>query len=40
MPARLATPEATAARDAGLRYVTDELPGIARRRAGKGFSYR
>lgn len=40
MPAPLATPEATAARDAGLRYVTDELPGIARRRAGKGFSYR
>ncbi len=40
MPARLATPEATAARDAGLRYVTDELPGIARRRVGKGFSYR
>jgi DNA topoisomerase-1 len=40
MPARLATPEATAAREAGLRYVTDEQPGIARRRAGKGFSYR
>ncbi|MFL9583756.1 DNA topoisomerase IB [Stenotrophomonas sp. AB1(2024)] len=40
MPARLATPEATAARDAGLRYVSDEQPGLARRRAGKGFSYR
>jgi DNA topoisomerase IB len=40
MPARPATPEAAAARDAGLRYVTDEQPGIARRRAGKGFSYR
>jgi DNA topoisomerase IB len=40
MPARPATPEAAAARDAGLRYVTDVQPGIARRRAGKGFSYR
>ncbi len=40
MPARLATPEAAAARDAGLRYVSDEQPGIARRKAGKGFSYR
>jgi DNA topoisomerase-1 len=27
------------AREAGLRYVTDEMPGIARRRAGKGFTY-
>src|SRR5690349_14884170 len=26
-------------RDAGLHYVTPEKPGIARRRAGKGFSY-
>jgi DNA topoisomerase IB len=40
MPARIATPEAVAAREAGLRYVTDAQPGIARRRAGKGFSYR
>jgi DNA topoisomerase I len=24
---------------AGLRYITDALPGIARRRAGKGFRY-
>ncbi|MGH8036415.1 MAG: DNA topoisomerase IB [Stenotrophomonas sp.] len=40
MPARIATPEAAAAREAGLRYVTDAQPGIARRRAGKGFSYR
>jgi DNA topoisomerase-1 len=24
---------------AGLRYVSDEMPGISRRRAGKGFSY-
>lgn len=29
-----------AARDAGLRYVLDDRPGITRRRAGKGFSYR
>jgi len=40
MPARLVTPEAAAARDAGLRYVSDDQPGIARRKAGKGFSYR
>jgi DNA topoisomerase-1 len=25
---------------AGLRYSTDEAPGISRRRAGRGFSYR
>ncbi len=29
-----------AASSAGLVYVSDEAPGIARRRAGKGFSYR
>ncbi|MDR7193658.1 DNA topoisomerase IB [Luteimonas terrae] len=29
-----------AARLAGLRWVSDELPGLSRRRAGKGFSYR
>ncbi|WP_372618242.1 DNA topoisomerase IB [Falsiroseomonas sp.] len=29
-----------AAAEAGLRYVSDEEPGITRRRAGKGFSYR
>jgi DNA topoisomerase I len=29
-----------AVRTAGLRYVTDSMPGIRRRRAGKGFSYR
>jgi DNA topoisomerase-1 len=29
-----------AARAAALRYVSDEGPGIARRRVGKGFSYR
>ena len=30
---------AQSAREAGLRYVSDEGPGIRRRRAGKGFSY-
>jgi len=25
---------------AGLRYVSDEMPGIGRRRCGRGFSYR
>ena len=29
-----------AARAAGLRYVSDAMPGITRRRAGKAFSYR
>ena len=28
-----------AAREAGLRYATDEAPGFSRRRRGKGFSY-
>jgi DNA topoisomerase I len=27
------------AEEAGLRYVTDDRPGITRRRAGRGFSY-
>src|SRR5688572_1448698 len=27
------------ARAAGLRYVTDRMPGIRRRKAGKGFAY-
>ncbi|HET7725694.1 MAG TPA: hypothetical protein VFK54_00065 [Candidatus Limnocylindrales bacterium] len=31
---------ADAARDAGLRYSSDDRPGITRRRAGRGFSYR
>ncbi len=36
-----APPEAVeAAREAGLRYVTHDLPGIRRRRVGKSFSYR
>src|SRR5688572_2603034 len=29
-----------AAAAAGLRYVTDESPGITRRRHGRGFAYR
>jgi len=29
-----------AAREAGLRWVSDDQPGLSRRRAGKGFSYR
>jgi DNA topoisomerase-1 len=28
------------AKAAGLRYVSDEAPGISRRKSGKGFSYR
>jgi DNA topoisomerase-1 len=33
-------PDRAAARDAGLRYSTDAEPGLTRRRAGRGFSYR
>ena len=35
-----ADPEAAAAaaKAAGLRYVTDRMPGLTRRRAGKSFS--
>ena len=29
-----------AARTAGLRYVSDDQPGITRRRSGRGFAYR
>src|SRR5262245_30708870 len=38
MSAEQPGPEATA-REAGLRYVTDRMPGIRRRRRGQGFSY-
>lgn len=31
---------APAAKEAGLAYVTDERPGLSRRRSGKGFAYR
>ena len=35
-----AAPEAVQdAKEAGLRYVTDETPGIARRKSGSGFRY-
>jgi DNA topoisomerase-1 len=27
------------AKEAGLRYIIDDRPGIQRRRAGKGFRY-
>ncbi len=35
-----ADPAKRAAKSAGLRYVSDADPGIARLRAGKGFAYR
>ncbi|MBW3637549.1 MAG: DNA topoisomerase IB [Armatimonadetes bacterium] len=38
-PAIILDPEESA-RAAGLRYVSDDGPGIRRKRAGKGFSYR
>jgi DNA topoisomerase IB len=38
-PAPTEPPEAQAAADAGLRYVSDTEPGLRRRRAGKGFVY-
>lgn len=34
------SPERKAARAAGLRYVDDTQPGLSRRRAGNGFTYR
>src|SRR5919197_5602028 len=30
---------AESAREAGLRYVSDQMPGIRRRRSGGGFAY-
>jgi DNA topoisomerase-1 len=38
MTLELADPEASA-EEAGLRYLTDTVPGATRRRAGKGFTY-
>ena len=35
----IVTDPAQAAKDAGLRYVSDATPGIARKRSGKGFRY-
>ena len=32
-------PSLSAAKEAGLRYVSDTVPGIRRKRAGKHFSY-
>ncbi|HSH22645.1 MAG TPA: hypothetical protein VK975_01115, partial [Acidimicrobiales bacterium] len=34
------TEAAVAADEAGLRYVSDAMPGLTRRRQGRGFSYR
>jgi DNA topoisomerase-1 len=39
MSRRRPDPSVRAARSAGLRYVTDYLPGIRRRRCGRGFVY-
>lgn len=33
-------PDAADLREMGLRYVSDAMPGISRRRSGKGFAYR
>ena len=38
--ARAPADAAQAVRAAGLRYVSDRMPGISRRRAGRGFTYR
>jgi DNA topoisomerase I len=39
LPESLSADPAESAREAGLRYITDDRPGIRRRRAGKGFRY-
>jgi DNA topoisomerase-1 len=36
---RITTDPIDSARAAGLRYVSDQIPGITRRRAGHGFVY-
>lgn len=38
--ARTVPDPVAAAREASLRYVTDDQPGFGRRRSGRGFSYR
>ena len=38
-PSRTLTAGREAAREAGLRFATDQSPGISRRRAGHGFTY-
>lgn len=39
MPGAITEEHVEAARAAGLRYVTDDTPGIRRKRVGRGFSY-
>src|SRR5512132_4150295 len=39
MPQRAAREFVGAAKAAGLRHVTDSMPGVRRRRVGRGFSY-
>jgi hypothetical protein len=39
MPIEVLTDPVASSRLAGLRYVTDARPGIARKRRGKGFRY-
>src|SRR5579884_120861 len=36
---QIVTDPVESAKEAGLRYVTDNKPGISRRRSGKGFCY-
>ena len=38
-PQEVVTDPVQAAKDAGLRYVSDVNPGIMRKRCGKGFRY-
>ncbi|MGM9484037.1 DNA topoisomerase IB [Roseateles sp. NT4] len=40
MPQSASTPEVRQARQAGLRWLSDDAPGIAREAAGDGFRYR
>src|SRR6185369_2960526 len=40
VPTEPTRPLEEAAREAGLRYSTDDRPGISRRRSGRGFAYR
>ncbi len=39
-PAAATVESAESARDAGLRYVSDTMPGLMRQRRGRGFVYR
>jgi DNA topoisomerase I len=40
MTIAVVTDPVESAQEAGLRYVSDDTPGITRKRAGKGFTYR